>query len=266
VGQLEAMEVHHPLFKARLFLQGAHLTQFAPRDDANWLWVSDDAIFKPGQAIRGGIPICWPWFGVPDKNPPEVRRRILTGASHGFARTAVWKLEDVRETAHEVEISLSLHANQDFADAWNGNALCLATFTLGAESFRIALTTTNLDNSPLALTQALHTYLPTHDIAYTRLKDSKAAYTSMPWITGATARSTGRFSLPAKPTAFMKAVSHWPLSPRPTIVHCKPWAVTLRWCGIQARKKPNAWRISLTPAGNACCASKPQTRFRITGC
>jgi glucose-6-phosphate 1-epimerase len=170
VGQLEAMEVHHPLFKARLFLQGAHLTQFAPRDDTNWLWVSDDAIFKPGQAIRGGIPICWPWFGVPDKNPPEVRRRILTGASHGFARTAVWKLEDVRETAHEVEISLSLHANQDFADAWNGNALCLATFTLGADSFRIALTTTNLDNSPLALTQALHTYLPTQDIAYTRVE------------------------------------------------------------------------------------------------
>lgn len=170
VGQLEAVEVRHPLFKARLFIQGAHLTQFTPRDDSNWLWVSDEAIFKPGHAIRGGIPICWPWFGVPDKNPPEVRRRILTGASHGFARTALWKLEDVRENAREVEISLSLHANQDFAEAWNGNALCLATFTLGADGFRVALTTTNLDDSPLALTQALHTYLPTQDIANTRVE------------------------------------------------------------------------------------------------
>jgi glucose-6-phosphate 1-epimerase len=170
VGQLEAIEVHHPLFRARLFLQGAHLTEFAPLHHANWLWVSNEAIFKPGQAIRGGIPICWPWFGVPDRNPPEVRRRILTGASHGFARVAVWKLEDVRETANEVEISLSLNANQDFADAWTGRALCLATFTFSADSVRIALTTTNVGDSPLAMTQALHTYLPTTDIATTRVE------------------------------------------------------------------------------------------------
>ncbi len=169
IGQLEAIEVHHPLFEARLFIQGAHLTHYTPRHQSNWLWVSDKAIFKPGHAIRGGIPLCWPWFGVPDKNPPEVRRRILTGASHGFARTALWNLEDVRETADEVEINLSLLANQDFADAWNGSALCLATYTFSAEGFRIALTTTNLGKSPLALTQALHTYLPTPDIAATRL-------------------------------------------------------------------------------------------------
>lgn len=167
VGQLEALEVHHPRFKAQLFMQGAHLTRFAPDNEPNWLWVSDQAIFKPGQAIRGGVPVCWPWFGVPGKNPPEVRRRILTGAAHGFARTALWKLEDVHETATEVEISLSLLANQDFADAWNGSALCLATFTFAADGFRIALTTTNLGNSPLAMTQALHTYLPTDDIAAT---------------------------------------------------------------------------------------------------
>jgi len=170
VGQLEAVEVHHPLFKARLFIQGAHLTQFIPREESNWLWVSDDAIFKPGQAIRGGIPVCWPWFGVPGQNPPQVRRRILTGASHGFARTALWKLEDVRETASEVEISLSLHANPDFAEAWKGSALCLATFTFSASGFQVALTTTNLGDSPLALTQALHTYLPTNDIAATRVE------------------------------------------------------------------------------------------------
>lgn len=170
VGQLEAIEVHHPLFRARLFLQGAHLTEFTPRHGCNWLWVSDQAVFKPGQAIRGGIPICWPWFGVPDRNPPEVRRRIGTGAPHGFARTALWKLEDVRETAREVEVSLSLHANQDFAEAWNGRALCLATFTFAADGLQVALTTTNLGDSPLALTQALHTYLPTTDITDTRVE------------------------------------------------------------------------------------------------
>ena len=170
IGQLEAIEIRHPLFKARLFLQGAHLTQFAPDGEPNWLWMSDQAVFKPGQAIRGGIPICWPWFGAPDRNPPEVRRRILTGASHGVARTAVWKLEDVRETAREVEVSLSLHANRDFSEAWNGNALLLATFTFNENGCQLALTTTNLDSTPLSFTQALHTYLPTRDIHATRVK------------------------------------------------------------------------------------------------
>lgn len=170
VGQLEAIEIHHPRFRARLFLQGAHLTHFAPTDEPEWLWLSDTARFEPGRAIRGGIPICWPWFGVPDKNPPEVRRRILTDASHGFARTAVWKLEDVRETAQEVEVSLSLDANTDFADVWQARARLLVTFNFSPDGCQLALSTTNPGSEPLAFSQALHTYLPTADIRHTRVE------------------------------------------------------------------------------------------------
>ncbi|NMT63772.1 D-hexose-6-phosphate mutarotase [Marinobacter orientalis] len=164
------MEVHHPRFRARLFLQGAQLTHFAPYDEVDWLWLSDTARFQPGRAIRGGIPVCWPWFGVPDRNPPEVRRRILSDASHGFARTAVWKLEDVRETAGEVEISLSLDANTDFADTWEGHALLLMTFNFSADGCQLALSTTNPGSDPLAFSQALHTYLPVADIRQTRIE------------------------------------------------------------------------------------------------
>lgn len=170
VGQLEAMEVHHPLFSARLFLQGAHLTHFAAHDEPSWLWMSDTARFKPGVAIRGGIPVCWPWFGVPDKNPPEVRRRLLTTSSHGFARTAVWELEDVSETAHDVEISLSLDANSDFSDLWSGCARLLMTFHFSADGCQLALTTSNPGAEPLAFTQALHTYLPTPDVSKTLVR------------------------------------------------------------------------------------------------
>ncbi|WP_406565107.1 D-hexose-6-phosphate mutarotase [Marinobacter vulgaris] len=170
IGQLEAIEVHHPQFRARLFLQGAHLTSFAPRDESDWLWLSDTARFEPGHAIRGGIPVCWPWFGVPDRNPPEVRRRIKTDASHGFARTALWTLEDVRETAQEVEISLSLDANTDFADAWDGRALLLMTFNFSADGCQAVLSTTSLGSAPIAFSQALHSYLPTADIHHTRIE------------------------------------------------------------------------------------------------
>jgi glucose-6-phosphate 1-epimerase len=169
VGQLEAIEVHHPLFSARLFLQGAHLTHFAPTGEAGWLWVSDSVRYETGRAIRGGIPVCWPWFGDPARNPPEVRRRIVTEAPHGFARTAVWQLEDVRESAHDVEVNLSLDANEDFADVWHGHARALLTFRFSCLGCQLALTTVNAGADILAFTQALHSYYPTPDIGATRV-------------------------------------------------------------------------------------------------
>jgi len=169
IGQLEALSVHHPLFQASLCLQGAHLTHFAPASENNWLWLSDKARSQPGYAIRGGIPVCWPWFGTPARNPPEIRKRIKTACAHGFARQAVWRLEDVRESAHEVEISLSLDANQDFSEHWQGHALALITFNFTVRGCQVALTTTNLSHQPMAFSQALHTYLPTADIHRTRL-------------------------------------------------------------------------------------------------
>lgn len=170
VGQLEAVEVHHPLFRARLFLQGAHLTRFAPTGEANWLWVSDTARYETGRAIRGGIPVCWPWFGDPTHNPPEVRRRIRTETAHGFARTAIWHLEDVRESAHDVEINLSLDANQDFDQDWQGHARALLTFRFSSLGCQLALTTVNAGPDILAFTQALHSYFPTHDITTTDIQ------------------------------------------------------------------------------------------------
>lgn len=169
IGHLEALVIQHPLFRATLFLQGAHLTHFAPSGEPEWLWLSETARFEPGRAIRGGIPVCWPWFGSPQKNPPEVRKRILSEKAHGFARTALWKLEDVRESAHEIEISLSLDANEDFAEEWQGRALALLTFHFSVRGCQLALTTTNLSDEPLAFSQALHTYLPTPDITRTRV-------------------------------------------------------------------------------------------------
>ncbi|MDC0661928.1 D-hexose-6-phosphate mutarotase [Marinobacter sp. SS21] len=160
VEQLEALDVRHPLFSARLFLQGAHLTHFAPTGHANWLWLSDSARFETGRAIRGGIPICWPWFGVPDRNPPDVRETIRTRSAHGFARNEVWQLEEVVEATDSVEISLSLLANDDFKDRWRGHASALLTFRFTRDACQIALTTTNLGQSALAFSQALHSYLP----------------------------------------------------------------------------------------------------------
>ncbi len=118
IDQLEALEIHHPDFKARLFFQGAQLTSFTPTNEPDWLWVSQQARYETGRAIRGGIPVCWPWFGVADKNPPDVKKHIVSGQAHGFARTEVWKLEQVIERSQSVEVSLSLDVTDDFACHW----------------------------------------------------------------------------------------------------------------------------------------------------
>ena len=169
-GQLEGLEIHHPDFHAKLLLQGAHLIQFAPTGEANWLWLSKAARFETGRAVRGGIPICWPWFGVPDRNPPQVREHIHTRQSHGFARTQLWQLDQLTESPETVEVSLALEIDDDMPTLWRGKARALLTFRFSADLLHIALTTTNLDNKPLALTQALHTYLPCDDVASTQLE------------------------------------------------------------------------------------------------
>lgn len=174
-GGLATLEVQHPLFSAALALQGAHLYHFAPAGSDSWLWLSPDARFEPGRAIRGGIPICWPWFGDPARNPEPVRDQLHGDSlpAHGFARTRMWVLAELAETDQEVLITLVPDDKGDSGTApeaqWRGSASVSLTFRFRGDSLSLELTTTNTGTQPLALTQALHTYLPTADIASTTL-------------------------------------------------------------------------------------------------
>ena len=75
IGELEAIKVKHPLFNATLLLQGAQMIEFCPLENQgqNILWLSESAEYKQGNPIRGGIPICWPWFGNLNKNPSIIQ-------------------------------------------------------------------------------------------------------------------------------------------------------------------------------------------------
>ncbi|WP_148862597.1 D-hexose-6-phosphate mutarotase [Marinobacter fonticola] len=166
----EAVEIQHPQFFARIYLQGAHLTHFAPAESDNWLWLSPTARYEAGVAIRGGIPVCWPWFGDPARNPPAVAERIARQTAHGFARTLPWTLERTESSSQHVEVTLSLEPNtldHAFGD-WPVRADI--TFRFTADSCRISLTTRSLSQQPVAFTEALHTYFPTKDVAETTVR------------------------------------------------------------------------------------------------
>ena len=70
-----------------LYLQGAQVTTWRLRDEQPVLFTSPKSAFAPGRAIRGGIPIIFPWFG-PSRHAP-------TAPQHGFTRTATWHLDAV---------------------------------------------------------------------------------------------------------------------------------------------------------------------------
>ncbi|MGW8161208.1 MAG: aldose epimerase family protein, partial [Desulfobulbales bacterium] len=81
-GGLVFAEVTNKFATGRVYLQGGQVTHFQPKGQDPVLWVSDRSLFQPGKAIRGGIPICWPWFGDHPSDPQK--------PPHGFARTSPW--------------------------------------------------------------------------------------------------------------------------------------------------------------------------------
>ncbi|QYJ77624.1 D-hexose-6-phosphate mutarotase [Shewanella acanthi] len=151
---LEYIEVNTHLCEARIFLQGAQIEHFQPVGKPPLLWVSSADDYQPGNGIRGGVPVCWPWFGM--SSEPDFPQ-------HGFARTRIWTLDSVEMRGQLVDLRFSLTLTEEDCVYWPHNTQVKVLFTLG-DSLSISLVNTNLDKVPVTITQALHTYFPIQDI------------------------------------------------------------------------------------------------------
>lgn len=142
---------------AKIALQGAHLFEYTRYAQPPFLWVSGTAFFEPGKAIRGGVPVCWPWFG----KDPEYPER----PQHGFVRTALWKLETVREPDDlSTEVTLSLNHSQ-LTQPYFPYRYHLTMQITVSDTLTVSLTTENRDDRPFRITEALHTYFQVGSIA-----------------------------------------------------------------------------------------------------
>lgn len=165
-GELEGIDVNHPQFKAYVLLQGAQLLEYSLNDES-WIWLSEDAEYTIGTSVRGGIPVCWPWFGNADKNPSEIQVFIGDNPpAHGFARSQNWILKRVDESNDTVILVLSLDVTP--SPLWNGAATLELKITLSTQGLELSLTTI-VGDQPIAISQALHTYFPTDNIHQTRI-------------------------------------------------------------------------------------------------
>lgn len=161
VDELIALEVHHPRVNAKLLLQGAQLVSCCPTDEKPLIWQSRLSECHTGKPLRGGIPICWPWFGDFSANPDAIREQIDTNSlpAHGFARNLPWQLVAVASTDSGVSAQLQLESSDVTPAYWPYPFRLTAKFEL-SNTLRMILTVTNLSQAPFAYSAALHSYFP----------------------------------------------------------------------------------------------------------
>lgn len=155
-GGLTMVEISNSLSCATLALQGAHLMTWTPRRHHPVVWLSPEAKFAVGKSIRGGVPICWPWFG------PHVSDSKLPG--HGFARTVPWEVEATRALSNgSTQIQLKLVESDASRAQWPHNTPVQMRITVGA-TLTCELITHNATTAPVTLGDAFHTYFAVSDI------------------------------------------------------------------------------------------------------
>jgi D-hexose-6-phosphate mutarotase len=148
--------------RASIVMQGAHLIHWQPVDCGNpVIWLSQDARFVRGKSIRGGIPVCWPWFG-----PHESEAHF---PAHGYARTVDWELLSSKLADDErVELQFRLIDNDHSRSLWPYACECRLHFIIG-KTLKVSLTTDNQDKQAFVLGEALHTYFAISDIEHVQL-------------------------------------------------------------------------------------------------
>lgn len=156
-GGLPMIHINHEGVSALISIYAGQVLSFTPRNaKEDVLFLSHKAYYQEGKAIKGGVPVCWPWFG-PD---PEGMGR----AAHGFARNTTWRVLDTNIlTNGEIVVKLGLKDNQDTRKIWPFPFDLLQTIIIG-DSLTIELTTHNRGGQVFTITQALHTYFRVGDI------------------------------------------------------------------------------------------------------
>ena len=156
-GGLERASVSGPRAEAEIYLQGAHVTRWQPRGaGAPVLFLSSRTAYAPGKAIRGGVPLIFPWFGAhgTDKSKPM----------HGFARSRPWRLTATDPAPDgTVVLELGLDDDEFTRGLWPHPFRARYRVTIG-DTLAMELEVTNTGTAPFTFEAALHTYLSVGDV------------------------------------------------------------------------------------------------------
>ena len=161
-GGFPFIQIHNRHARATISLYGGQVLGFHPHHAADDLmFLSERAFYEQGKAIKGGAPICWPWFGADASG--------FNRGAHGFARNQLWRVVSTRELNDgATEVVLALNESPSSLALWPHTFELTSTITMG-KSLKIALVTRNTSDAPMHLTQAIHTYFKVGDIRQTQV-------------------------------------------------------------------------------------------------
>jgi len=160
-GGLRRLVIGTAQADAEIYLQGAHVTHFQPHGQRPVLFMSAKSWFEPGKPIRGGVPICFPWFGPRQDGKP--------GAAHGFARLLEWELTAAEQAGDgTVEIGLKLASSDVTRKEWEGEFEAEYRVRVGTV-LGLELRVRNTARQPARIEEALHTYLAVDDVKQVRI-------------------------------------------------------------------------------------------------
>lgn len=165
------LEVNTDQCEARVSAYAAHVASWTPflpgaASPAPGLFCSPRTAWGGGKAIRGGVPICWPWFG-PRRDDPKPEGKA--SPAHGFARTRPWHVEQVELADNgRVEVTFLLVSDDDTLTLWPHAFEARLVCALGT-TLHLSLVVKNVDDAPFEMEGALHTYLTVSDVEQVKL-------------------------------------------------------------------------------------------------
>lgn len=165
-GDLTRIVIDNDQAQAHVYLHGAHVTHFQPRGHQPVLMLSNRSNFADGKPIRGGVPVCFPWFGFRDGHPDA--------PLHGFVRTREWSVDSIARNADHVELSLSTRSDDSTRAQWPHEFLMRHDIRVGP-TLEMSLSVRNTGAAPMKFEEALHTYFSVGDVTQVRVSGLKGA-------------------------------------------------------------------------------------------
>jgi len=160
-GGTPVVRITTPQCTGEMYLYGAQVTSWKPTGAQEIIFLSSKAVFIEGKAIRGGIPICFPWFRAKSDDPKA--------PAHGLVRTETWTLESIEQKSGAINVTMSTQSDADTKRLWPHDFRAVLQATFGAE-LKLAFTVANTGAAPFRFEEALHTYHTVGDIHKARVR------------------------------------------------------------------------------------------------
>jgi glucose-6-phosphate 1-epimerase len=160
-GALPKVRITSPEVVGEMYLHGAHVTSWNPTGGEEVLFLSSQSRWEHGRAIRGGVPICFPWFGGKADDP--------TAPAHGFVRTKSWQLESITQAGGAVTVSMFTESDEGTKRWWPAEFRLVHRATFGRE-LSLELVVSNTGRKSLSFEEALHAYHRLGNIEVTRVR------------------------------------------------------------------------------------------------